>query len=342
MKNISKKKSRNRPSVKAKIEAPLDKIDFEDKGYAVSFDPDPADLLDSVAVFGVINPVRLLEAGDRCVPISGWRRLYAAKELNFETIPALIYSGGGGGGEGLNDIDAMRLSLMDNFPLREYTVVEASEIVSRLIVDFGVGEDEVVEDFFGILKLSPSKKVLKDLLLVGGLSGEIKTLSHKRRYTLKPLIRWCGFDDDDRESLYRLVVNTPMSSGVIAELCGFLSDIVKRDGLKISEVLVDPELKMESILTDESISSNERGEKIRGKIRVLRYPILQGLLEKFKDNLTGLNLPRGATISHHPYFEADSLTLSFRFKDCSDLEKLERFLSGASQSEEMKKLLEIV
>lgn len=312
----------------------LDRIDFRDRRYAVSFDPDPADLSDSIASHGILNPVRLLGVDDRYVPIAGWRRLVAAQKLRLESVPALVYGGD------LNDSEAVRLSLLDNFPTREYTAVEASGVVSRLIDDFGIGEEEVIGEFFDLLHLPRSKKILGDLLSVNGLSDKIKALCHKRRYPLKALCRWRGFDEDDRSGLFRLISTAHVGSGVVLELLGAISDIIKRDRITVGELLEESALK--SILGDEKVTSGGRGESVRERIRRIRYPIHTDLTEKFNDTLKKLKLPKGAEISHHPHFEADTLNLTFRFRDGRDLTRLGEFLTMNLESEEMKQLLDTV
>lgn len=321
----------------------VDQIDINDRRYAVSFDPDPSDLTASVAAFGIVNRVRLIESGDGYIPVAGLRRLLAVERLGMETVPALVYVKGGKEGKGdkeFTDADAMRIALLDNFPAREYTAVEASGIVSRLIDDFGVADDEVVGEFFDLLHLSRSTNVLRDLLAINDLSHEIRALCHARRYPLKPIVRWCGLEEGDRNGLLTLVSAAPFGSGVVTELLGFVSDIVKRDRIGVDEILKDAALR--EILEDEGLPSGVRGERIRERIRGIRYPIHTGLTKKFDDTVTRLGLPGGAGISHHPHFEADHLELTFRFHNGRDLKSLGEFLAAKSESEEIEDLLDMV
>ncbi|MBN1572245.1 MAG: ParB N-terminal domain-containing protein [Deltaproteobacteria bacterium] len=321
------------------VDVSIKKIDLGDRRYAVSFDPDSLDqmpaLVDSIAAFGIVSPARLIKEEDgRCVPVSGWRRLFAAERLGLETVPALVYD------RGLSDADAMILALMDNFPAREYTAAEASTIVSRLINDFGLGEEEVLEEFFDLIHLPKSRNVLRDLLAINDLSREIKGLCHARRYPLKPIVSWCGFDEGDRGALLTLVSAAPFGSGVVTELLGSVTDIVKRDRITVDEILEDTAIK--KVIADEGVPSGMRGERIRERIREIRYPIHSGLNRRFDDAVTRLGLPCGAGISHPPHFEADYLELKFRFKDSRDIKRLGEFLTSESESEEIKDLLEMV
>ncbi len=316
----------------------IEKINLEDRRYTVSLDSDSfdqnSDLTASVASYGILNRVRLIDSGDSYVPIAGLRRLFAAERLGIGTVPALVYN------DGLSDADAMRIALADNFPAREYTAIEASGVVSRLIYDFGVGEEEVVGEFFDLLHLPHSSKIVSDLLSVAALSDEIKGLCHARRYPLKPIVRWCGFDEGEGDGLLTLVSAAPFGSGIVTELLGSVADIVKRDGIAVDEILEDTVIK--SILADEGVPSGVRGERIRERIRGIRYPIHSGLNKRFDDAVGRLGLPKGAEISHHPHFEADYLDLKFRFKDGRDLKRLGDFLNTASESEEIEDLLDMV
>lgn len=319
-------------------EVPLDRIDLTDGRYTLSFDPDSPDipdaLVDSIASCGIVNRARLLDYGGRYIPVAGWRRLLAAEKLGLKTVPALVY------GDDLDDAGAVRLALLDNFPAREYTAAEASQVVSRLVVDFGMGEDEVVEEFFDLIGLPRSRKIFSDLLSVGTLSDEIKALCNERRYSLKAMCRWRGFNEEERGELLKLISAVPVGSGVVSEMLLAVSDIVKRDGITVGELIIDPALR--SILNDEKTAPGLKGEKVRGRIREIRYPIHSGLTERFDQIVKGMNLPKGAEISHHPHFEADALDLTFRFRGGRDLKRLGESLTDIFDSEEMRELLDMI
>ena len=67
---------------------PIDKIDVNEKNFFVV--DDVQDLKESIEVNGVLQPINVVQAGDRFRIIAGHRRFKAASELGLETIPAIV------------------------------------------------------------------------------------------------------------------------------------------------------------------------------------------------------------------------------------------------------------
>ncbi len=316
----------------------IEKIDTGVRDYDVTFDgvskADLEALADSIERFGLLNPVRLVERGDYYTIISGRKRVSAAKNAGVNEVPALVYD------DNIEDRCTMTMSLVDNFPERDYTAVEASWIISRLVRDLGIDEDEVIRDFFPLLNLPPSKKILEELLSISELTDEIKALAHNRRYPTKVLARWFDFGENDRRQIAKLISSAHFGTGAAVEVLNLLSDLTTRDDASVEAILENDEIK--SIINDENLSQNEKGEKLRGTIRRLRYPMLDELERKFEKSVEDLKIPKSAKISHTPYFEGDTLEFKINFRDTKGLKEMGKFLIEASGSEEMNKLLEMI
>ena len=67
---------------------PIDKIDVNENNFFVV--DDVQDLKESIEVNGVLQPINVVQAGDRFRIIAGHRRFKAASELGLETIPAIV------------------------------------------------------------------------------------------------------------------------------------------------------------------------------------------------------------------------------------------------------------
>lgn len=316
----------------------IKKIDLGAKDYDVTFDAvsggDLEILTDSIERLGVLNPVRLIDNGDFYIIISGRKRVIAAKNAGMSEVPAFVYD------DTITNRYAMTLGLVDNFPKREYTAVEESWIIHRLVRDFGVDEDDVMSDFFPLLHLPPSKKILKELLSVFKLSDKIKVLAHHRRYPTKVLARWLDFAADDRKQIAKLISSAHFGSGATMEILNLLFELTTRDEASVEVILENDRTK--AIMDDEKLSQNERGERLREAMKKLRYPMLEELERKFKKWAEDLKIPKGAKIRHTPYFEGDTLELSLNFKDTKGLKEMGKFLVEASEREEMSKLLEMI
>lgn len=74
---------------------PLDLIDEPDEAMRQTFDPHKMDeLIESIRAHGVIQPVALVQAGDRYRVAAGHRRSIAAVAAGLDEIPAAVYPEG--------------------------------------------------------------------------------------------------------------------------------------------------------------------------------------------------------------------------------------------------------
>ena len=316
----------------------IEKIDLDNRDYDFTFDEvlkeDIKNLADSIERFGILNPVRLVDGGDFYIIISGRKRIIAAKYAGMDEVLTLVYD------SKIEKRHAMTMSLLDNFPHREYTAVEASWVINRIAEDFKVYEDDIIRDFFPLLHLPPSKKILKELLLISELSDEVKKVAHNRRYPIKVLTRWLDFGEDDRGKIAGLISGAHFGTGAATEILNLLSDLTTRDGTSVRVILENDEIK--AIIDDENLSQNEKGERLREALRRLRYPMLSELEQNFKKYSDSLKMPGGAKITHPPYFEGDTLELKISFKDKKGLKYIGQFIVEASKTEEMDRLLEMI
>ena len=320
----------------------LDEIDSVKRPYDVSYGIDDGGclptLLSSIDNAGVINPVRLLfRGGGSYLLISGRRRVNCARTLGHTDIPALVFDRGT---DGIDDRGAMTLALLDNIPLRHYSAVESSWIVNRLVIDFGVGEDDIIDKFFPLINLAPSRGLLTDLIAIWGLEGEIKEIAHRRDYPLKLLVRWLKFPTDDTMSIYSLVSGARFGSGAAVEVMNIVREITIRDEIPVEEILKIGEV--DSILQNEAITPNEKVERIREALRRLRYPNLHRLEGEFARRVSALKITRGEYLTHPPYFEGDFLSFSLKFKDTDELKRMGESIVEMADEEDMEKLVGMV
>ena len=78
-------------NVESKVELSVDKIIyFKSHPFKIVNDKKMEELIDSIRKHGIITPVLVRPYNDMFEMISGHRRLYSAKKLGFNTIPAII------------------------------------------------------------------------------------------------------------------------------------------------------------------------------------------------------------------------------------------------------------
>jgi ParB family chromosome partitioning protein len=126
------------PSVSVSREIPVRLIRPNPDQPRRTFDSDElAQLADSIAAHGVLQPVIVVEAGDEFVLIAGERRLRAVTRLEHETIPAVVRSA--------NEQERLELALVENIQRSDLNAVDEAHAYRHLIDEFGLTQELVAE-----------------------------------------------------------------------------------------------------------------------------------------------------------------------------------------------------
>jgi len=152
------------------------------------FDKDQLkELQESLKSSGLLQPITVRKARDDADSyelIAGERRLRAATELGWPTIPAVI--------KDLDDRELLGLALVENLQRSDLNPIEEAEGYSRLISDFGhtqqtvasmVGRDRsTIANMLRILQLPQSiRQMLRDGLINIGHARPLLALTDEKR-----------------------------------------------------------------------------------------------------------------------------------------------------------------
>ena len=78
------------------IEIALERLrDFTGSPFSVAMDEPMEDLIESIRIYGILNPLIVRPMPDGCYQIiSGHRRKFAAVKLRYRKVPVIIRTGG--------------------------------------------------------------------------------------------------------------------------------------------------------------------------------------------------------------------------------------------------------
>ena len=136
----------------------------------VHFDEEAiAELADSIAQRGVLQPVLLRPDGDGYQLIAGERRWRAAQKAQLHKIPAIVRD--------IDDSAAAEIALIENIQRRDLNAIEEAEGYRRLIDAFGHTQDDVAKlvhksrsHVANLLRLLDLPEAVKQSLLRGDIS----------------------------------------------------------------------------------------------------------------------------------------------------------------------------
>lgn len=121
-----------------------------------------ARLADSIARYGVLEPICVRQAGEKYELILGERRLRACKMLERETIPCRVME--------TSLRQGAEMALIENCMREDLTVFEEAQALDYLMKNFRFTQEELAQ------KLGQSQSCIANKLRILRLSGEEKAL----------------------------------------------------------------------------------------------------------------------------------------------------------------------
>ena len=171
-------------------EIPLDEIDVSGSQPRRRFvDHTIAELAQSIASHGVLQPILVEPAGSRYRIIAGERRFRAARRAGLQRIPALVRTS--------TDDERLALALIENIQREDLTPLEEAQAYRRLIEVSGVSQEDLAT------RVGKNRSTISNSLRLLGLPVEMQdaltdgTISagHARALLMIP-------DPDERQRLF--------------------------------------------------------------------------------------------------------------------------------------------
>ena len=101
-----------------------------------NFEPEAlAQLADSIAANGVLQPILVRQTGERYEIIAGERRFRGAKLAGLNEIPAIVVEA--------DDLTAARYALIENLQREDLNPYEEAVAYNRLMSEFGLSQEEI-------------------------------------------------------------------------------------------------------------------------------------------------------------------------------------------------------
>jgi len=98
---------------------------------------DLADLVISIKEHGILQPIVVTKLGQGFELIAGERRLRASRELELETIPAIVREA--------SEQEKLELALIENVQRAQLNAIEEAFAYKALIEEFGLSQEKVAE-----------------------------------------------------------------------------------------------------------------------------------------------------------------------------------------------------
>jgi len=117
------------------------------------------ELSESIARYGIIQPLSVRKNGRQYELVAGERRLRAAKMAGLTEVPCIILE--------LSGEDSSVIALIENIQRRDLDYIEEAEALAKLIKDYGMSQEEAAK------RISRSQSAVANKLRILKLSPEI-------------------------------------------------------------------------------------------------------------------------------------------------------------------------
>lgn len=168
------------------------------------FDPEKLEeLVSSIKLYGVIQPLVVRKTMDGYEIVAGERRWRAAKEAGLAEVPAVIRS--------YSDAEMMEIALIENLQRHDLNPIEEATGFQRLMFDFGLTQEEVAK------KMGRSRSSVANTLRLLQLSTA--TQQHVSRGTLTPgqVRPILALNSDQQEALVNQIIEQGLSARDVEE-----------------------------------------------------------------------------------------------------------------------------
>ena len=160
------------------------------------------ELAQSIQEHGVFTPILVRKGISGYELIAGERRLRACKEVNLETIPAIVLE--------LNDEEMMEISVLENIQREDLNAIEEASAYNTLLVNLKYTQEQLAQ------RLGKSRTHITNMLRILRLPQEVQQMVMDEKLTMghvRPLIT---LDDE-----HKMIT---------------LADKIIKDGLSVREV----------------------------------------------------------------------------------------------------------
>jgi ParB family chromosome partitioning protein len=145
-----------------------------------------ADLANSMAASGLLQPVVVRPRDSGFELIAGERRLRAAQQLGWARIPAVVQE--------VDDRTLLTLALIENLQRDDLSPIDEAAGYRRLGEEFQLGHSEIAK------AVGRDRSTIANLLRLLQLPPDVQTLVHEKRLSAGHARALLGLSDADRQS----------------------------------------------------------------------------------------------------------------------------------------------
>ncbi len=275
-------------------------INTSDKRFCISYPLKDDTLLASIEKVGIVQPLTLIPPLPYTV-VSGFKRLDAAINLGFSSVPCII--------EKIGERDAA-LRLVHENAGRLLNIIEKSHCINKMLTA-GFSREEIY-DAMKLLSLDRHEKIIDRLKNIANADENVKKFILGKALSLKNTESLLKFTTYEKNRIIELI--KPLHT----------TESNMRDILKMFHLV-----KIKSNIIDFSVvEGTDDIHELKKKLKQIVHPLLSSLENRMNEIKTRCALPPNIDIKVDPFFEKEYIDIVIRAKNPDEVKEALKKLNG--------------
>jgi hypothetical protein len=305
-------------------------VDFEDTTFLISANRKPHQLAQSIARLGLLQEPFLREHSGCLQIVSGFRRLEACRQLNWQTLPAKILPSSTG------IIDVTRLSIIENVSQRPLNLVEQARCLG-LLSEHCASDKSALARELSRLNLDAWWGMRTKLLAADQLHPELKTALQEDIIGLAVALDLGKWNPKAALQMVQIFKKLPMGLNRQREMLTLVKEIALREARDKQGIC--EELQKECSQLPLEADRRAQVREIQAKLFARRFPRIVKAQKEFEAKIQKLDFGPGIWVIPPANFEARDYRLEIRFQSRDQLGKRLRRLQSATTHPDLENLL---
>lgn len=313
---------------------PIAQINIADDSFRFTFAPRLDELKRSIKTVGLVQPIIVRHTSDdRYQIVSGYKRVLVLKDLNRQSLPALVMEP-----NDLSPTQAFLMNLHDNAITRQLNIIEKSTALHKLQHFYSMNEENLVKQFLPLMGEDPSYKILHQLLSLNQLTEPMKHHMVMSDLALSSAARIAEFSPSTQQAMMGVLSHIRPSTNKLNELLTLIREIAARDGLSVEDILQRYQLLQ--IVADATTPGAAKAMALKKALEGVKFPQLTERQKRLTELINGLELPDAARLHADPYFENQTFKLEYQFKQPEELNELVSRIQDAFEKQRWQQIFE--
>jgi hypothetical protein len=291
----------------------IDQVDVSDRTYCISYPLEDDLLFSSIARFGILVPLGVL---DRKPPVmvTGFKRIEAARRLGIATMPCVFLD--------VDDRRALLTSISDNLK-RPLNTIEKACCVEKMEAR-GFPKEDIYE-IARLVGLPARVETLKTARAMNSMEEGQKAFVAKQNLPLPVVEQLLWFDAQELARIVRLVDSFRSTTSLFREVLHLLALLKTKRGY----------------IDFHELENAEDMEALRLSLKRATHPLLSRLEDRLEKIREASALPPHIRVQVDPVFEKEAIDIQVRARNNAEVEEALKKLEALSRQGVFRSIFEL-